>query len=525
MSVARAIFQNNTIALKVDLAFPELEYVTARDGSLTAKRDGCWLAGCSVPQRASELVLRSLVHRSGTACLLAPTHAQQIVACLNISASNAGVIVLLSDASLLPELLCLHDFSENVVAGRLRFCDGMDALEALFDHEHGLTVPTQFVRTHLGDITAADVLIAPAQHIFSRVAARHTQRIAAASQLSVTTNDTRIVLTAPLHFRLWDDVHDIITLIDATIIDLDNPTQSAPAFLAEQAAAHSAFVTVNTARAAWPTLLNASKPWITLLTQSIKSDNEIPQFVHTSPRDGLMIFDPLHKDLARRAGWPDARVMLVSTPQRTVRATVRHTGPVTIIADLPDTTPPESIKDMSSHRLVWEQALHELSRNPFALGQSARNYLDKLLTSRDIRGEFPRDVLIDRIICGAYAIGLAHWAIEQQLPVAIYGNGWTNVPALESVLRGRITTRQAFGDAIDAASVLLNPFVAHTSHSISAVAARYGVPMIRPLNMTASRTLNDIAAARNGRAAPATPTAPALTTALLRQFAGLSDAG
>src|SRR3954464_7968170 len=55
-----------------------VEWIFARDGTLTAFENGKWWCGCSVPAKAAEELLKTLQISATMACFLAPSHPAQI---------------------------------------------------------------------------------------------------------------------------------------------------------------------------------------------------------------------------------------------------------------------------------------------------------------------------------------------------------------------------------------------------------------------------------------------------------------
>src|SRR4051794_24021803 len=80
-------YQSNLSALRssqVDLAaylrpdMPQAEWLLGRDGSLTARLNGQWWSGCSLPLRAAQTLLEKLDLGARVSCFLSPTHAAQL---------------------------------------------------------------------------------------------------------------------------------------------------------------------------------------------------------------------------------------------------------------------------------------------------------------------------------------------------------------------------------------------------------------------------------------------------------------
>src|SRR3954471_5526676 len=81
--------------LAKSIAGIEVEWLFARDGTLSAIEDGKWWGGCSVPGRAAEELLRTLDITNAVACFLNPSHPAQLALALGRIRPEQAVIALL----------------------------------------------------------------------------------------------------------------------------------------------------------------------------------------------------------------------------------------------------------------------------------------------------------------------------------------------------------------------------------------------------------------------------------------------
>src|SRR5438309_2092337 len=101
---ARRNFQANLLALQgrqPELAaavagdLPDVEWVLARDGVLTARMGDAWWSGCSLPRRAAGSLLEKMDLKAMVTCFLSPTHAGQVRVTLDrLSGAQALIAVV-----------------------------------------------------------------------------------------------------------------------------------------------------------------------------------------------------------------------------------------------------------------------------------------------------------------------------------------------------------------------------------------------------------------------------------------------
>src|SRR5438067_571420 len=130
---ARRNFKANLLALEgrqPELAaavaddLPDVEWVLARDGALTARVDGTWWSGCSLPQRAAQSLLEKMDLKAMVTCFLSPTHAGQVRVTLDRLSGAQALIAAVPDVADLRLMLCCETFEMAIRAGRLWFAWG-----------------------------------------------------------------------------------------------------------------------------------------------------------------------------------------------------------------------------------------------------------------------------------------------------------------------------------------------------------------------------------------------------------------
>jgi hypothetical protein len=322
-------FQANLNALKASQggltppALPNLTWLFARDGSLTALLDGeRWWAGCSVPRAAARFMLKTMEVRGTVGCFLHPCHAAQLRVALDRLHARQAIVAIVPEAETFAVLLHAQDFSNDVAAGRLWFAAGAEwqqELEAIFDQDPGLPTPVEFIRPILADTIPADRLIDPAQTIFARVGSTRATRVQALlSEWRPQPRKTRrVCLLAGSEFRLWDDAALVLaeletetTGVEVLRLDPDRPTSASPLALADAAAQCDAILAANCFRQDLPGLTPTEQPWLTWITTS-----RIPPATDAGPNDRLLLADSTFLSIAARQGWEEHRIQPAGWPE------------------------------------------------------------------------------------------------------------------------------------------------------------------------------------------------------------------
>jgi hypothetical protein len=463
------------LAERLARCVPELEWVFGRDGAVTAlDAQGRWLGGCSVPQAASQALLRAFdVHGAAVVCFLTPFHASAVQAALDRLGLDQAVIVVLPESDdLIVQLHCQH-LAGEIGRHRLWFAAGetwpQDLDQILREHP-GLPLPAQFIRLGDGNEPVAEALIGPAQQIISRHTSQRTARINELHRASSPQPRRAVCVVARSVFRLWDDAGFVLGEMGRkmgwAVIDADDPASASTLALAEAAAGCGAIMTANTTRADMPGIAPDHAVWITWLTAP-----RIPAAGLAGPHDQLLLADPRWRELASMRGWPAERVHAATWPP--ARPPKADGSSVAVIADCPALEPPREIVDLSSHRLLWETILQELTADPSMVDDDVFAYL----RSRSRCANIPWDALdsaafIDRLIVPAYARGLALTLARAGVELRLHGRGWEAVEPLAPYAAGPIAGRDGLIEAVRDAAVLVHAWPTRDAHPIDACGRR-----------------------------------------------------
>jgi hypothetical protein len=488
----------------------DIEWIFARDASLTAMEPGDrWWAGCSLPHRAAEFMLKDMTIASVSSCFLTPVHAAQLRVALDRLERQQTVIAIVPEPRALDVLLHCHDFSGDINSHRLWFVSGETweaDLEKLFFDNPGLPTPSEFIRPILANPDAADGLIGPAQKVFAGVSAARAEAIQSlVSGWSRRTGPVRkVCVVAPSRFRLWDDAGIILgelagesELADANIdicrFDSDDPISASPFALAVSLADCDALVAPNMGRADLPGIVADGFPWITWVTTP-----RMPAAQRAGERDRLIVADPAWRSLAEQAGWSPEQIDVATWPGHPAPAPAVKL--VCILADTRPTEAPASVKDYSSQVLLWDFIREELTQDPFALTGD----VDQYLKSRRSRFQVPEtsfDVVtfIDRLIVPAYQQGIARLLVREGIPLRLFGHGWDSVEPLAALNRGPVTSREQLRQIVAASSALIHVWPTKHLHPIELT----GRPVVRAHGRTAQSFLRDTRRALEGTASPA----------------------
>jgi hypothetical protein len=504
------------------------QWVFARDGSLTAmEADGRWWADCSVPLLVGRALLKTLQAGHTGSCLLAPGNAGLVVAARERIGRCTPLFVAQPDLEIGRMILACHDFSDEIRRHRLWLVCGpqwAEQLRDIFGRHPGLATPVQFIRTKLSPETLIGPMVADAQAVFSDVISGRSQQIERMRSDPRGEKDVRnILLIGGCEFRLWDDgataLHEQLSTALAGSgsikrFDTDEPLASSPIALLEAAAARGSVVSANLCRPDCNNLISLEIPWITWMTRA-----GAPPFETAGPRDGLILADAAWRDIARRAGWPDDRVRIAPPCAGKVQsakcrvqteegrstlvfpaphsALCTHTSAVTL--GLLDNTRkieiPASVKQFSSHRLLWDLIEEEISASPFAVEN-----IDDYLTNRSGQLNIAHDALDRRafneqLILPAYAQGLARILLAARLPLALWGEGWGELEEFAAAARGPLTDRHAFHEAIARSTSLVYCWPQRTAHSIDFA----GKPVVHRTGNDAALFIRDAQRALAGK--------------------------
>jgi hypothetical protein len=472
-----------------------MDWVFARDGSLTAMEEGQrWWAGCSLPGRAAEFMLRKAELPGTVICFLSPVHAGQLRVALDRMSRGQALLALTPDVRTVGIMLACEDFSDDIAAHRLYFAAGDQwetELDRLLEEIPGLPTPTQFIRPILADSSLADALVAPAQKIFADHSTRRAQRVRILRQNWKSPSVRRICVIAPSHFRLWDDIgaalagtfEDRTHGIAVSRFDPDDPASASPAAMAAAAAACDAIVTPNSSRADLPDLAPDNMPWATWLTVP-----RIPPPEKVGEKDTLLVADPRWKELAVDRGWNADRIFIAAWPAMRLRPDggddpsspgVFRMGPDRCLAIISDTRllePPPRVMEYSSHRLLWEAIGEQLGQNPFALIKSADAFLSDWMSRVRVEEEgFDRALFLDGIVLHGWQQGIARALLRAGFAVKLFGSGWHDLEEFRPAAAGPVRTRQQLQAAAASVAALVHVWPVAHAHPIESA----GRPVVR----------------------------------------------
>jgi hypothetical protein len=520
-------FTGNLLALEVrqpELAaavagdLPDVEWVLARDGSLTARVDGAWWSGCSLPRRAAQSLLEKMDLKAMVTCFLSPTHVGQVRVTLDRLSGAQALIAVAPDVADLRLMLCCESFENEIRAGRLWFAwgEGWDTeLERLLSEQDGLPTPGQFVRTTLVEAEPIDAMIRTAQSVFSREINRRADAVRALFADSASVEAGRVRIVAPGTFRLWDDAGSIFRDVSREngwgVIDPDDPCQASPVAFARAAAGCGAVVVINVGRADLPAGLPAGTKVISWLTGP-----RIPQFVPESDGDRLLVVDERMRKVAIAAGWPAARVAIAGWPRRQPETSGRGLG---VIADTVALAMSEF--GLSSHKVLWESIAREIAQDPFAVGQDPAAYLARWLSAVGIAGEtVDRALFLQQLIQPAYEQGLVRWLIAAGVELRLFGSGWGAIDEFAAHHAGEICDRAQLAKAVDSCAALVHVWPASATHPIEAA----GRPVLRRGSKGKAMWLTEAKRLARGEGRTGPVEWPEMSANVIRRAAGLTQA-
>lgn len=457
----------------------DLEWVTARDGSRTARLQTTqtWWGGCSVPRRSAQMMFRSFNPQGRLACLLLPTHPHQVGVCLEKMPARHGLIVIIDSESSLTFYMACCDFSDET--DRLFFAWDPASLGRIFEQNPGLPVPQQFIRLPVSDPSACEKVIEWCQRVFSNVSQLQTRRLEESHARTIVSEGPLLTLVSG-GFRLWDDADQrLAEVFSDLVVDLDDVRQCATAYIAERASCACGLLTNHVGRSNQPHLIRPDLPWISWVTRG-----SIPAYVPTSPRDGLVVIDPEWLSRAYAAGWPMDRVA-VGQPEP-----LSHEGGnrLVLVYDLPDLAPPAEVVEYSSWRVVWDAIVKELAYQPHRLAGDVTGYLERARRYFGVPDkDFPVQRFIQQAIEPAYAMGMARWLIQQSVPLTVYGKGWERVDEILPCWNGPVENRSSLERVLAGSKALVDIFLSEGHLS------RYlGIPVLKTIGQTPQRVLQEV---------------------------------
>jgi hypothetical protein len=504
----------------------DFEWVYGRDGFLTAvDGEGKWWAGCSLPLAAGRSLLKTLEPSTLHNCMLDPAHAGLLRAAFARIGDEPALLAVVPEMMSIRMILCCDDFSEQIAAHRLWFISGQDwpdDFRRLLEERPGLCTPGRFIRTKLLSDQTANLMITQAQNVFSEVLQQRTRRIEQIRTQEKNGTAEKILLIAGSHFRLWDSAATVLaeqiqSAVSVHRFDSDDPAESSPLALAEAAADCRAVIAANVSRGDASNLVAMNTPWITWVTGP-----RVPSFTAAGPRDLLMVADSAWEDMAVGAGWPKGRVMRARWPATLVAGAARATLTLAILADTQVIEIPDSIADLSSHKLLWDHIEAELHDDPLALGEDVGGYLAQRARMYEISTDaIDRRRFVENLIVPAYQQGLARLLLKAGLPLRLSGLGWDEIDEFRAVARGPVRSRQDFEATIAAASALVYVWPMRHAHPIDT----FGKPVIQRTGRRAESFIAAAKAAMKTSSAVAVDSSPTVGSVISKILSSLQDRG
>jgi hypothetical protein len=512
--LARANYSNNLDALRLrqhrlsielpDVP-PNLEWIFARDGALTAIDDGQrWWSGCSVPRKAAQFMFKNMDVTGGVACFLGPQHAAQLRVVLDTLDRRQALIAIVPEPTSLAVILHCEDFSSDIAAGRAWFVCGDDwdkHLKRLLNDNPGLPTPGQFLRPITADSEPFNRMIAPAQRVFADInACRSDQIRSLASQWSRKQSGVRrVCMIANSSFRLWDDAGETLARLDlkthgigVTRFDPDQAAISSPLALANAAAGCDAIVAANLGRSDAPGVICKDMPWISWITTP-----RLPSAADAGPADRLLLADPSWHELAAKAGWATDRIEVArwptdpitdSHPAGTCLAMIADTGPIEI---------PPHIAEYSSQQLLWEFIEAEMAYDPLSLDETDTYLAARRSKFQIAEAGFDASTFIERLIVPALQQSLARLLLQEGFPLRLFGIGWDAIPELAEAHGGPVWSREHLREICGQAAALVHAWPWRYAHPIESA----GLPLLRSAGQTRISFLSDARAALSGNLA------------------------
>lgn len=478
-----------------------LSWMAGRDGALTAQNAaGLWVTGCSLPRRAAAAMLATMQSRGGTVCFLSPSHAAQLREALERLDASQAVLAILPDAQAAAFVLAGDDFTGDIHAGRLWLAvgeDWADQMKALLAKHEGLPLPSSFIRLPILPDNRAETLIQCAQKIFSEETTRRAARLAwlrSQPRQRSSTDSRRILLVAPMRFRLWDDAGWLMqqamrqsadNAVTFVTMDPDDPRQASPLALANAALECDAILTANAYRSQMPNALPADLPWLTWVTTP-----RIAPPSPDAPADRLLLAEESLHEAALAAGWSVDRIRLATWPEAITASPASTDAPLVLINDTVPVDQPATPFELSSHQVLWDVIRDDIRRNPFCIGENLLGYLKSRITHLGLdESTVNMELFIDELIAPAFMQEIVKILLNNNLRLRIYGSGWDALPFAASACGGAVRTRERFEQIISGAGALLHPSPLRGAHLCHA----YGRPVLHGLH---TRPAELVAAAR-----------------------------
>lgn len=498
-----------------------VEWVYARDGSLTGRDAGGWVSDCSLPLRAATAMLQQLTVTGVVACFLSPVHGAQLRAALDKLDASQAIIALTPDRRELRIALGCFDFSEDIQRHRLWFAWGLDwetELTSLLADHPGLPTPSDFIRTPPVPDDVASRLIPAAERIISKALSDRTRQAQslATPRPKRSSPARRLGVVAGSRFRLWNNPGTALARVfaDTTApsdwkrLDSDDPACASGLALALLASECDALVTCDLSRSCLSALIPASLPVITWLTTPA-----VPPFPAEASDDALLLADSAWLPAARAAGWPESRIAIAGWPPTWELPAFAPPGGLALIADTRALDTPTAELELSSHHLLWESIREELAHDPFQLTADIDAYLATRRAKLGIsEAGFNRPFFVDRLLLPAYQQGLARKLRAAGLPLRVFGGAWDELPDFRDAWGGPVRSAQDLEAAVASASVLVYAWPTEHAHEIETL----GKPVLRRNARRYDAVLREARSVIGSSQSPAD--GPVLSEAMIRKM-------
>ncbi len=412
----------------------DVDWCFARDGTLTGRIGDGWIGGSSVPSLVAERLADRVDVPRDALCLVAPNHAQHVIALLDRLPKTANLLAVLTDANALATAMCCADWSNAIQSGRLRLLAGADVaadIVRLANDQLEWAVPKQLVvfgdtrAVQDGDAVAA-VQNAAQRGLRDAAEERARQVAAAVTTTQPATHD--IALLAGLNLRLPRSAGSALAAALAEdesravrVVDVDDPRSASTLIAANAAAAAQCVVTPDLTRSDLPNVVAASTPWLAWVA------THRPPVPWREGSDVILLADERWQVEWLTAGWPRDRVRVAGWPVVPREVTGRT---IAVVADLPPREPPADIAAYSSAAVVWEQLAADVEADPWKAVDPER-----LVENRHARaGLACDDATVARWQRGcvqpAVTRGLVARLRASDTPLRLIGTGWDDGPGV-----------------------------------------------------------------------------------------------
>jgi hypothetical protein len=492
---------------------PEMEWLFARDGSLSARTpDRRWIADCTVPQRVARRSLGQVEMTGVVSCLLAPSHAQEIVAALDRLAAHQGLLFVQPSESSFALSMACHDFSDAIRSKRLFPVVG-PAWEREFDRLYAqfpaLAPPAIMIRLPLAAQWLLDRITPAMDRLVQAQLHRHAIGLQRGAARLISTSASGLLVVGNGRVSMMNDAGASLLALaakDRTTMPLDtgecvNAASLAIAQSALQCDANT-ILAADIGRTDLPTLAPSGVSWVTWCTHG-----RVPRFdAKAGPQDRLLLIHPSLQPAALAVGWPASHVSIATDPRQD-RPAASDARP-TLFFDLTAIEVPSHINDYSSHRLLWDRIAHEIGKDPFAHRAPVVEYVRTIGQSLGIdRDALPLDAILHRLIEPLLAKSIATHLHAAGHRFWIVGSGWDALPELATHVRCPVVDSHTWDDALRHANAIFDTWPASPYHR-----SRYlGRPVV------ATWGVGGIANVRRASMPNADKTAPVLSIERVRQ--------